>query len=305
MSDSPDLKDTVIDNLITAKDFREDVVNRFKAREKLEPLGVRQRLLNKIGMVNAKAPIPKLLINTELNQDDFPTHISLTPDGNRRWARARGLSVGEGYAYGAEVIKDFRKWSMIDNSVDIVSAFLMSTENIERRPEEELEQLYAVFTDFFNGVAENQSVHDNKIRHEVRGNGDVLERLPDEVQESIGVMEEATKEYDNKKMVFLLGYGGRDEIVNAARRTPRGEAQVQVTGEGEDDTRFREELLVGDLPDVDLMIRTSERRISNFMLYENAYSEFVFKDKMWPSYSESDFYQDIYSYANRDRRYGV
>jgi undecaprenyl diphosphate synthase len=162
-----------------------------------------------------------------------------------------------------------------------------------------------VFTDFFNGVAENDIVHENRIKHEVRGNGDVLERLPDKVQDSIDTMEEATKDYDNKRMVFLLGYGGRDEIVNAARQTPRGEAQVQVSGEGEDDTEFRENLLVGDLPDTDLMIRTSEHRLSNFLLYSNAYSEFVFKDKFWPSYSESDFYQDIYSYSNRDRRFGV
>lgn len=305
MSDSPNLKDTVIDNLITAKEFRFDVINRFKARSKIEPLELRQGLLNKLGTLNGKAPITKSLIKPELEQDDFPRHLSLVPDGNRRWAEARGLTVGEGYGVGAEVIKDFRKWAMIHNSVEVMSAFLMSTENIERRPEDELEQLYGVFTNFFNGVAENDTVHNEEIRHEVRGNGDVLERLPQEVQDSIDNMEEATKDYTEKKLVFLLGYGGRDEIVNAARQIPRGEAQVQVSGDGEDDTEFRKQLLVGDLPDVDLMIRTSERRISNYMLYENAYAEMIFKDIMWPSYSEGDFYEDIYSYANRDRRYGV
>lgn len=305
MAKSQDIKPAIIDNLIRAKDFRSNTIERFKSRDKVEPLGVRQTILNKMGTVNAQAPVTKWLIQPDLEQDDFPSHIALTPDGNRRWADARGLTVGEGYASGAEVIKDFRKWSMVDNSVDTVSVFLMSTENIERRPEDELAQLYTVFTDFFNGVAENDLVHENKIRHEVRGNEDVLERLPNQVQDSIDIMEDATKDYGNKRMVFLLGYGGRDEIVNAARQTPRGEAQVQVSGEGEDDTEFRENLLVGDLPDVDLFLRTSERRISNFMLYENAYSEFVFLDKMWPSYTESDFYQNIYSYTNRDRRYGV
>ena len=305
MSEEPTITDTVIDNLITAKDFRSNVIRRFKARNKIEPLGVRQTILNKMGQVNAMAPAPKFLIQPQLSQDDFPSHIALTPDGNRRWANARGLTVGEGYGNGAEVIKDFRKWSMVDNSVDTLSVFLMSTENIERRPEDELAQLYTVFTDFFNGVAENDLVHENKIRHEVRGNEDAMDMLPDEVLDSINTMEEATDEYQNKRMVFLLPYGGRDEIINAARRTSRGDSRIEVSGTGEDDTEFRDNLLLGDLTDVDLMIRTSERRISNFMLYENAYAEFVFLDKMWPSYTESDFYQNIYSYANRNRRYGV
>ena len=305
MSKEPTITDTVIDNLITAKDFRSNVIRRFKARNKIEPLSVRQTILNKMGEVNAMAPAPKFLIKPQLEQDEFPSHIALTPDGNRRWANARGLTVGEGYANGAEVIKDFRKWSMVDNSVDTLSVFLMSTENIERRPEDELAQLYTVFSDFFNGVAENDLVHQNQIRHEVRGNEDAMEMLPDEVLDSINTMEEATDEYKDKRMIFLLPYGGRDEIINAARRTSRGDSRIEVSGTGEDDTEFRDNLLLGDLSDVDLMIRTSERRISNFMLYENAYAEFVFLDKMWPSYTESDYYQNIYSYVNRDRRYGV
>lgn len=305
MAEPPDIKPAIIDNLIKAKDFRSNTIERFKSRDKVEPLGVRQTILNKMGTVNAQAPVTKWLIQPDLEQDDFPSHIALTPDGNRRWADARGLTVGEGYASGAEVIKDFRKWSMVDNSVDTVSVFLMSTENIERRPEDELAQLYTVFTDFFNGVAENNLVHENRIRHEVRGNEDAMEMLPDEVLDSINTMEEATDEYQNKRMVFLLPYGGRYEIINAARRTSRGDSRIEVSGTGEDDTEFRDNLLLGDLSDVDLMIRTSERRISNFMLYSNAYAEFIFKDKMWPSYTSSDFYQDMYSYANRSRRFGV
>lgn len=305
MAELPDIKEAVIDNLITAKDFRSNTIQRFKSRDKFEPLGVRQTILNKMDGVNAQAPMTKFLIKPELNQDDFPSHIALTPDGNRRWADARGLSVGEGYAQGAEVIKKFRKWAMIDNSVDTLSVFLMSTENIERRPEDELAQLYTVFTDFFNGVAENEVVHENEIRHEVRGNRDAMQMLPDDVLDAIDNMEEATDEYQNGRMVFLLPYGGRDEIINAARQTSRGESRIEVSGTGEDDTEFRDNLLLGDLTDVDLMVRTSERRISNFMLYENAYAEFIFLDKMWPLYTHSDFYQNIYSYVNRERRYGV
>jgi len=132
--------------------------------------------------------------------------------------------------------------------------------------------------------------------------------LPDEVLDSIENMEDATADYDQHKMVFLMPYGSRDDIVSAARQTSPAMSsggQITVTDEGEDNTDFRDNLMLGDLPDVDLMLRTSEQRISNFMLYENAYAEMVFLEKMWPSFTESDFYESMYKYANRERRFGV
>jgi undecaprenyl diphosphate synthase len=108
--------------------------------------------------------------------------------------------------------------------------------------------------------------------------------------------------------VFLMPYGGRDEIVKAARNADSplmDSSGVVVEDNGEDETQFREQLMLGDLPDVDLMMRTSEVRLSNFMLYHNAYAEFVFMQKNWPSFTESDFYESMYKYANRDRRFGV
>lgn len=308
MSESPTIPDTIIDNLITRKEIRADAIRRGRAREKLEIGNVRQKMFNKLSEVNAMSPLSEALIKQQLTEDDFPDHIALTPDGNRRWANARDLTVGEGYAAGAEKIKMFREEAMVNNDVDVISAFLMSTENIERRPKHELKQLYGVFIDFFNGVAENDLVHDNEIKHEVRGNGDAMDRLPEDVLDSINNMEEATSDYSEKKFVFLLPYGGRDEIVRAARQTNtplNNNNNMTVTGKGEDDSKFRDNLIVGDLPDIDLMLRTSEVRLSNFMLYHNAYSEFVFLQKNWPSFTRSDFYESIYKYSNRDRRYGV
>jgi len=302
-----DLDRTATDYFISLKQARGKVIRKLKSRERNELSNKRTEMYNLAEKTNSASPVVKALSKASINQSDFPTHISLIPDGNRRWANDRELSVGEGYAAGAEVIKNFRKWSMVDNSVDIVSAFLMSTENIKRRPEDELSQLYGVFIDFFNGVAENDFVHNNEIRHEVRGNEEAMELLPDDVTDSIEVMEEATSEYEENKMIFLLGYGSRDDIVRAAKRTsnPVIDGQLTVTEEGEDNNEFRQNLMLGDLPDADLMIRTSERLISNYMLYSNAYAEFIFKDNMWPSYSEGDFYQDIYTFANRERRFGV
>jgi len=301
------LSQQATDYMISLKKTRAKVIRKLKYRDRKEIANKRTELYNLAEYTNGQSPIVKQLAKSNLEQEDFPNHISLVPDANRRWANDRGLTVGEGYAAGAEKIKQFRKWSMVDNSTGIVTAFLMSTENIKRRPEDELSQLYSVFIDFFNGVAENDFVHDNRIKHEVRGNEHSMSLLPDEVTDSIQNMEEATSDYDDKRMIFLLGYGSRDDIARAAMQTSNLniDGQLTVTDEGEDENKFRENLTVGDLPDTDLMIRTSERRLSNWMLYSNAYAEFVFKDKYWPSYTEGDFYQDIYSYSQRDRRYGV
>jgi tritrans,polycis-undecaprenyl-diphosphate synthase [geranylgeranyl-diphosphate specific] len=308
MSDSPSLGNTIIDNLITRKEARADAIRRVRARDRIDFTSNRQSLWNKTAQLNAESPLTKALIKQKLDSSDFPTHLALIPDGNRRWARARDLTVGEGYGVGAEVIKEFRKWALVDNNISTVSAFLMSTENIEKRPENELKQLYNVFTDFFNGVPENDFVMENEIKHEVRGAERGFEMLPDEVNDAIENMETATEAFTGGKLVFLMPYGGRDEIIKAAKQSasPLGGATLRAQstqGEGEDE--FRQNLMLGDLPDVDLMVRTSEVRISNFMLYHNAYAEFVFFQKNWPSFSESDFYESIYKYSNRNRRFGV
>lgn len=308
MSDSPSLSNTIIDNLIAEKKARADTIRRVRARDRIDLTSSRQSLWNKIAQLNARSPISKAIIKQKLDGSDFPTHLALIPDGNRRWARARDLTVGEGYGMGAEVIKDFRKWALVDNNVSTVSTFLMSTENIEKRPESELKQLYKVFTDFFNGVPENDFVIDNEIKHKVIGAERGFEMLPDKVNDSIKKMETATEDFTGGKLVFLMPYGGRDEIIKAAKQSAStlGDATLQAEGtQGEGEDMFRDNLMLGDLPDVDLMVRTSEVRISNFMLYHNAYAEFVFFQKNWPSFSEADFYESIYKYSNRDRRFGV
>jgi undecaprenyl diphosphate synthase len=308
MSDSPSLGNTIIDNLITRKEARADMIRRLRARDRIDLTSNRQSIWNTAARINAMSPLTKGIIQQELDNSDFPTHLALIPDGNRRWARARDLTVGQGYAQGAEVIKQFRKWALVDNNVSIISAFLMSTENIVKRPEHELEQLYGVFIDFFNGVAENEFVMENEIKHEVRGSQRGFDMLPDEVMDSIERMEAATESFTKSKLVFLMPYGGRDEIIKAAKRSSSpldGASMEATTTEGEGEINFRNNLMLGDLPDVDLMVRTSEVRISNFMLYHNAYAEFVFFQKNWPSFTESDFYESIYKYSNRNRRFGV
>jgi undecaprenyl diphosphate synthase len=217
-------------------------------------------------------------------------------------------SVGWGYAVGAEKIKQFRKWALVDNDVNTVSAFLLSTENIERRPKDELQQLFQVFADFFNGIPESDIVKNNQIRHRVVGNEDSMDKLPQHVKDSIEYMEEETADYDNKEMIFMMPHGARDEIVRAASNVDSpltNSEQITVSSDGEDNNEFRKQLDLGGVSDIDLFIRTSEHRISNFALYHMAYSEIIFVDSLWPEFSESDFYQSIYKYSKANRRFGV
>lgn len=307
MTSSPTVSQTILDKFITRKGMRENTLRRLRARERLEPKGYRQRAYNVALEAAAEAPLEKFLLKEHLSNAAKPDHIALIPDGNRRWSKARNRSVGEGYYQGSLKLEDFRKWAMVDNGADYATCFTLSTENIERRPVDELKQLYAVFTKFFNRVPDTQSVHENEIKHEVRGNPEAMDKLPSDVKEAIANMEEATSDYDNKKIIFLMPYGGRDEIINAAKKTdsPLVEGTNTISETGEDESNFRSGLMLGDLPDVDLMMRTSEVRLSNFMLYHNAYAEFTFFQKNWPSFTETDFYEAMYKYANRDRRFGV
>jgi len=134
MIDSQYFKQTATDYFMSLKSARAQMVGRLKARERIEPFNKRTEMFNFAQRVNSESPLVKTLAKSNLSEDDFPTHIALVPDGNRRWSDDRGLSVGEGYGAGAEKIKQFRKWSMVDHDVETVSAFLMSTENIKRRP---------------------------------------------------------------------------------------------------------------------------------------------------------------------------
>lgn len=301
---STDFTEAIAHNLIIRKNIREDALQRLRGRERIEGRRkFRTSALNKAIELNANAPVERELLKQKLDQSQFPEHIAVVPDGNRRWAHARGLPVGAGYARGSEKLEELRHLAMVDNAIQTASVFVLSTENIENRPDDELDQLYDVFVEFFNRVAETDEVHDRRIRHEVRGSQEHMGMLPDRVLDAKDNMENATSSYNQRQVIFLMPYGGRREIIEASKKSFNGSPLI---GEkGEDSVSFRENMLTGDLPDVDLMVRTSEVRLSNFLLWHNSYSEMVFFNKHWPDFSASDFYEAIYKYANRDRRFGV
>lgn len=299
-------QDTLIDNLIKRKKARYKAAKRARSKDRFELIGLRDKILNRTVDLAGKSPLMKRLIKKDLDARDYPEHLAVIPDGNRRWAEARDLSLYEGYFYGSKRIKDIREWAMIDNDVKVLTFYTLSIDNIQGRSSEQLNTLFNMVKATYNQIPQDEVVHKNEIRYEIRGNQSVLDKLPDGVKEVFDEVENATAEYDKHRIIFLIGYGGRTEVEKAAHQL--NNSLVNQDKEQPRDSvkqQFRENLELGDVQDVDLTIRTSETRISNFMMYHVANSDFVFSEKMWPAFTEDDFYQAMYLYNKRGKELGV
>lgn len=236
---------------------------------------------------------------TSLTPQMLPTHIGVLVDGNRRWAAQRGLSTREGHAAGAERIIDFLGWCA-DLGIPQVTLYMLSTENL-KRPADELTGLIAVIDEFLQRLhtAQQGPVHAvgnvSLIPHELRN---TLERVIAETAPLPGV-----------RVNIAVGYGGRQEIVDAVRELildaeVQGRSMHDLAGtlNVEDISR---RLYTRDMPDPDLLIRTSgEQRLSGFLTWQSAYSEFYFCQALWPDFTRVDFLRALRDYAGRTRRFG-
>ena len=215
-------------------------------------------------------------------------HVAIITDGNGRWAQAHGLSVAEGHRAGADTVKA-RLRDAADLGVHELTVYSFSTENWTR-PREEVEALMAMFGRRID--SETPELHGEGVRMRFIGRRD---GVSDALQEKMDWAEDLTR--DNRRITLFVAfnYGGRAEIVDAARR---------FTGETEDD--FRKGLYAPDMHDPDLLIRTSgEQRISNYLLWQCAYSELVFRDELWPDFTREAYEESLAEYARRRRRYGA
>ena len=228
---------------------------------------------------------------SELN---IPNHVAIIVDGNGRWAKERGLSRMKGHDAGFENLKKMGKY-ILSKGVKVLSVYVFSTENF-KRDKEEVDHLMDLFVLMFK--KEKNFFMKNNIKVVFSGRD---EPLPKSVISAKNKLEEMTK--DNTGGIFnvCLNYGGRAEIVDATKKIV--EAGVNV--DDIDENTFKK-YLYQDLPDVDLMIRTSgEVRLSNFLLWQNSYAEFYFPEVKFPDFSEEDFYDAILVYNKRDRRFGA
>lgn len=230
----------------------------------------------------------------------MPRHIGIIPDGNRRWARLRGGDIPWGHEKGYERMKEVLNW-VWDLGVKHVTIYAMSTENCTRRPPEEREHLFMLIK---KGLEElKDDARERGVRVKVIGRQELVRR---DVLEAARSLEEATRAGGERTLYIALCYGGREEIVTAARRIARMVAEGRLRPEEVDDELFASQLYTNGAPDPDLIIRTSgEERISNFLLWQSAYSELYFAEAFWPEFRRIDLWRAVRSYQRRERRFGA
>jgi undecaprenyl diphosphate synthase len=221
----------------------------------------------------------------------IPRHLGIIMDGNRRWARQKGLSLLEGHRQGAEVLKKIAIAAK-GKGIKILTLFCFSTENWQR-PKNEVDYLMDLVHKYFlSGI---EKLKEENIKIKIIGQKD---KLPEKIAADIARTEKETENYDGMTLNLALSYGGRAEIVDAVKN---------IIKSGIDPEKITEETIKENLwtSDVDLVIRTGgEQRLSGFLLWQSAYSEFLFVNKFWPDFSETDLDAALADYANRQRRFG-
>ncbi len=228
-----------------------------------------------------------------------PRHVAIIMDGNGRWANARGLPRTLGHRQGAEAVRRCIAGAL-EMRIPFLTLFGFSSENW-RRPMTEVEDLMGLLRRYLQ--SEIAEFHKNRIRLRVIGD---RERLPKDIVRLIADAEQRTAENEALDLVIAISYGGRQEIAAAARKFAAAVAAGELDPEDIDEETFGAGLLTADIPDPDLVIRTSgEQRLSNFLLWQSAYSEFIFVDKLWPDFDKSDLEAAVAEFRRRERRYGA
>jgi short-chain Z-isoprenyl diphosphate synthase len=244
-------------------------------------------------------------LRTEIESSKLPQHVGLILDGNRRYARSVGLdNILEGHRLGARKLEDVLTWCE-ELGIHMVSIWILSTENLQRSPDE-VAGLIQLIENRLRSTARDPKTHRQRMRIRAIGK---LELLPDSLRDAIREAEEATKDYDGFYLNVAVGYGGRQEIVDAVQSLLREKlangASPDAAIEEVTPDNLGKYLYTYDLPDPDLIIRTSgEVRLSGFLLWQSAYSEFYFCDAYWPAFRRIDLLRAIRSYQQRDRRFG-
>ena len=235
----------------------------------------------------------------KINQpgDNVPRHIAIILDGNGRWARRRGLPRTAGHAAGSE---NFRKIATYCKNIGVeyLTVYAFSTENW-KRPEDEVKTIMRLLRRYLNEAID--TMERDKIRMKIFGD---VAGLPQELQELVQKTDEISKHYEGFQANICLNYGGRNEIVHAARRYAEDYAAGKVQGRLSEE-QFGGYLYSAGIPDPDLLIRPGgEQRISNFLLWQCAYAEFYFSDVLWPDFGTDELDKAIEAFRRRDRRYG-
>ena len=225
-------------------------------------------------------------------------HIAFIMDGNGRWAQARGLPRTEGHRAGAETVRRVLGYCR-DAGIRYLTLYAFSVENW-KRPKEEVETLMHLLVAYL--ASEEKTFHENQVRIRYMGR---KRDLPAEVREALDRVEAATAAYE-RQLILCLSYGGRTEITHAAQEIARQVARGELDPEAITEETLARNLYLPDVPDPDLIVRTSgEMRLSNFLLWQASYAELYVTPVLWPDFGETDFQAALDAFSRRDRRYGA
>lgn len=227
-----------------------------------------------------------------------PKHIAIIMDGNGRWAKSKGLPRSAGHVKGAANIETIAR-AMKKRGIKYLTIYAFSTENWIR-PKDEVDKLMELLEEYLTKAYKN--AEKNKMRLKVIGRRD---NLSEKIQKKIEETEEATSKYDELVLQVAFNYGSRDEIVRATKAISNDVAEGKLNVDDINEETLSSYLDTSDVPDPDLLIRTSgEERLSNYLLWQLAYSEFYFSEVPWPAFSVKNLDEAIEEFNNRNRRYG-
>ena len=229
---------------------------------------------------------------------NIPQHVAIILDGNGRWAKAKGMPRNYGHAQGSKNVEKIceEAWRM---GIKYLTVYAFSTENWNR-PKEEVNALMKLLRNYMKTCLKTAAKNDMKVR--VIGD---ITKLDEDIQKRILELEEATKNNGGLNFQIAINYGSRDEITRAVRALAEDVKKGKLMPEEVDETCIEKYLDTHDIPDPDLLIRTSgEQRLSNYLLWQLAYTEFYFTDVPWPYFTKQELEKAIEQYNSRDRRYG-
>ena len=233
---------------------------------------------------------------TEIDKNNLPRHVGIIMDGNGRWAKRRGLPRSAGHSAGAAVLKTITEFAS-EMGIRYITAYAFSTENW-KRPKAEVDALMDLLLDY---LKDKKLLEGNQVRLKFIGDRSML---TEEIREQMAIAEEESKDRDKTILYLAINYGGQQEVAKAVRSLCADVKNGTLSPEEIDETVIGNRLYT-EIPDVDLIIRPSgEYRLSNFLLWQSAYSEFWFSDICWPDFTEQHFTKAILDYQNRNRRFG-
>jgi tritrans,polycis-undecaprenyl-diphosphate synthase [geranylgeranyl-diphosphate specific] len=242
----------------------------------------------------------QIKLETDIKRGPIPRCIGVIMDGNRRWAMGEGRLPWEGHREGKAKVREFLEWCT-EIGIRSVVLYSFSTENFKRK-KEEVDELMNLFKQGFRELSSDPTIMEKGVRIKLIGK---RELLPQDVLKEIQLVEEKTAKNKNYDLAFAIAYGGREEILHACRTIAESVREGKVEINRIDEELFRKHLYTSDIPDPDMIIRTSgEQRLSGFLPWQTTYSELFFVDVHWPAFRKIDFLRLIRSFQQRERRIG-